>query len=141
MNQAVLHTAVLGGHPVRFYRSPLDGPDMAWVAFADVLGVAEFTRDGVDHWIGRWRTCYPELTFDLDDETVIVADAAARGLFDWGVQVGWAAAPELQRQYEEAASLAFCVINVRASGDELRDLARQAGLRNMIFVAGVTHAH
>ena len=141
MTDTPIHTAILAGRPVRLYRSPLDGPDWPWAALADVLAVAGFNAEGADYWATRWREVYPTLIRDLSDGTAIAPDVAAMGLFELAADAGWPEAAGLLERYREAATLVFCAVNVQFSGSELVALARQAGLRNMPVIPGITLAN
>lgn len=86
-----LHTGLVAGHPVRFFRGPASGPDMPWHALEDLyraLGLPRSLRRHMRQMTQRrWGT---ELrTIATGDEVVVIAPHfVAQGLVGAASEAG-----------------------------------------------------
>ena len=80
--------ATAGATTLRFYLSPLDGPDFPWIDFGDVLELSQLPYDYTAEAKERWARVFSAMTRYLPDGTMIVPDCCARGLFANGPATG-----------------------------------------------------
>ncbi len=132
-----LHTAALRARPVRFFRSPLDGPDFPWVALADLLAVGGYTPEGAAFWVVKWQSLFPEQAHDLAG-VVIVPDVAARGFFEWAAASGWEEAADLLHAYNRISAELFTRLHGGGPMEEFVERLQEAVTRG---VPAVGHAH
>jgi hypothetical protein len=78
-----LATALVNGKPVRYFRSPLTGPDFPWHAFMDLYAAMNLPDDVQEHFLRMMRSGpYRDATHVLatpQGPTVIAAHYAAQG--------------------------------------------------------------
>ena len=130
---APIHTADLGKSTLRFFRSPLSGPDLPWHVHDDLVACLGLPRD-----VRRqFRQMLIGGPFKADVRAVAAADGivtiaphfAAQGLIGAAMQIGLAS-PALEAEYVAAAIAAFKVIT--------GDLPPMAALELAIAAANVS---
>lgn len=135
-----VRTALITGRPVRFYLSPLDGPDFPWVSFPDIASLLLPSPADQAEAGERWEAEYPDLMRRADDRTMIVPDFCPRGMFQWCGECGLARARSLARSYEEAAAEVLTSLYGHLPKSILTDFIRKASLRNT-SLERVAHAN
>lgn len=89
----VLHVGQVGDHPLRFFRSPLDGPDVPWHSVDDLHACLRFSRELrrtlraslQKSWAASIRTIATE-----SGVTTIAPHVMAQGLIGAAEEVGCA---------------------------------------------------
>ena len=131
----LLRTITLAGHPLRIYASPLPVPDHPWASFDDLAALAEFDRD---EWATKLRADVPDMLHTAPDGTLLLAEPMVGGMFQAWVWMGYEAAQELLDDWTAAWSELFAASCAHLSRDEWLAVVREAGLRNVPHVPGVT---
>jgi hypothetical protein len=105
-----LHVGIVGGRPLRFFRSPLskiDGrPDMPWHAVEDLhrcLGLNREQRKIFLRKLRKWRE--PQTVPTADGLTTIAPHFMAQGVVDAMVEVGQVSAA-IRDDYDHAGAKA-----------------------------------
>lgn len=122
--------AAVGDKTIRFYLSPLDGPDFPWVSFSDsslILFPSPEYRAELEE---RWESIYPHLTRRADDDSMVVPDFCIRGMFQWCSDGGVERAAALFRVYEETAAEVLVSLYCNLPQSVFTDFVRKASLRN-----------
>ena len=107
---APIHTAALGNSTLRFFRSPLAGPDLPWHVHDDLAACLGLPRDARR----QFRQKLIGGPFKGDIRVVAAADGivtiaphfVAQGLIGASMQIGLAS-PALEDRYSAAAIAAF----------------------------------
>lgn len=129
---ALLHTATINGHPVRFFASPLGGPDMPWVALADLVGTVGLPDWWREQAVSGWPEAHPDkfrLVAVDGAEVLIVPDVAGLGFFAFLAQQG-CEVDVPRREYDATATELFCVQHAHLSREEFTRASRFVALRH-----------
>lgn len=128
-----VHVATMNGHPVRFFASPLEGPDLPWHAMADLhaaLGLPQAVRDDLAaRTHRRWRDHVRAA--DTEAERVTIAPHfMAQGLAEAFAEF---APPgvDLVREYAAAATAAVDAMLAGLTPKERLRYVLQAAGRNV----------
>ncbi|WP_424138672.1 hypothetical protein [Roseomonas chloroacetimidivorans] len=107
-----IHTHVVNGHPVRFFRSPFQGPDMPWHGAEDLLKALdlprEFRRQQISRLHSEWKSDIRTVA-TADGIVVIAPHFMARGMIDGMKQIG-RLTDDVDADYCHGASAAMEVI-------------------------------
>jgi len=116
-----IHTGTVNGHPVRFFRSPLDDgrPDLPWHGIEDLMTAAGVSRDMRRALSRRSKGVTDEFqTVATDDGLVVIAPhPSAQGLLGAVAKLGRAPA-SVEREYQLAGAEALDVITAGMPFDQ-----------------------
>lgn len=109
MGAPPLHTGVINGHPVRFFKKPTGAPDLPWHAVDDLyraLGLnREIRRDLLRTTQGSWSTELRTIA-TADGVVTIAPHPVAQGLIGAMIETGRAPAA-LEADYIAAGAAAL----------------------------------
>lgn len=137
----LLRTVQIGAFPLRIYASPRLEPDHPWASFDDLAALAGWDEDAQEERWSKVGCQLPEMAREMLGGTRLIAQPMVGGLFMAWIQLGCELAQALLDEWENAWTEAFAAQFAHLSRPEWLQVVREAGLRNIPAVPGMTVAH
>lgn len=126
-----IHTGTVNGETVRFFRSPLDGPDFPWHVAEDLFATLKLPREVRRHFrrslVGDWKNDVRTIATH-DGVVTIASHSLAQGLLGAATEIGITKdiAERADREYHRHGAEALNVATAHLSGMAGVDYAIQA---------------